>query len=278
MKKKCIVSVVAMVVAVGCMVQPFSVSAATYESDDETLSPLTELKVDGFYAEENSCVDSSVGFMSDDEILLLTGMSLEEINALDSDIKAYIANDLRKSNELSDITYITLEEDIMPTPRVNQVLSGITFDALAFKSGDSVHIYPTYEFTTNKKPAGNDSFSFQLGDAFMPYEYGGQLWCKDDTMSNWEVVDPLVANAQGPNGAEFSGTQLGSPDWSMKLKGCTYVYAKVGSGTDKRIFMSYMYNPHKYSYNISFSYKGFGIQYNSANTIYTAAKTIFLSY
>lgn len=205
-------------------------------------------------------------------------MPLEDVTALDNDIKTYIANDLRESSRLSDITYITLEENPTAAPSVNQALSGITFDALAFKNGDTVHIYPMYEFTTNIKPEGNDSFSVLFGDAFMPYEYGGQLWYKDDAMSNWEVGGTLVANGQGLNGAEFSGTQLGSPDWSMKLKGCTYAYAKTCSGTDKSIFILYMYNPHKHPYSIRFSYKGFGMQYNSANTVYTAAKTIILSY
>lgn len=274
MKKKRMVVGLAILVAMSCVVQPFSVSAATCEDDSNIVSSLEALTDSRLFVEGNSSSD----FMSDDGILLLTGMPLEDITDLDNDIKTYIANDLRESNQLSDITYITSEEIPMVAPRVNQALSGITFDALAFKNGDTVRIYPMYEFTTNKKPDGNDSFAFQFGDALRPYEYGGQLWYKDDAMSNWEVGGTLVANGQGPNGAEFSGTQLGSPDWSMKLKGCTYAYAKIGSGTDKRIFISYMYNPHKYSYSIGYSYKGFGIQYNSANTVYTAAKTIILSY
>lgn len=225
-----------------------------------------------------SAADLTAKLVSNDEILTLAGMPQSEINAIDTDIKTFIVDDLRKSGELSDIAYLSTKEIKMPTPRVNQVLSGITFKVSAFKSSDVIYIYPTYEFTTDKKPAGNDSFSFQLGDALMPYEYGGQLWYKDDRMSNWEIVDSMTANNQGFNGAEYSGKQLGTPDYSMKLKGCAYAHAKIGSGTDKRIIMSYMHNPQKRSYSISFSYSGVGISYSSSNTVYTAAKTEILSY
>lgn len=222
--------------------------------------------------------ESSVEFMSDDEILLLTGMPQEEINNLDVDVKTFIINDLKESGELFDIEYFSTEEISAPTPRTNQVLSDISFSVSSFKSNNTVYVYPTYEFTADKKPAGKDSFSFQFGDALMPYEYGGQVWYKDYTMSDWKLGGSMTANGQGFNGAEYSGAQLGSPDWSMKMKGCAYAHAQIGSGTDKRIIMSYMHNPNGKSYSITFSYGAVGITYNSSDTIYTAAQTNFLSY
>ena len=41
----------------------------------------------------------------------------------------------------------------------------IEFYASAFQIGSTIYIYPTYEFAENKKPCGNDSFSFLLGEA-----------------------------------------------------------------------------------------------------------------
>lgn len=80
------------------------------------------------------------------------------------------------------------------------------------------------------------------------------------------------------NQAEYSATQLGSPDWPMKMKGCAYCHALVGTGSDKRIIMSYMHNPDANSYSISFSVGGLGITYSSSGTIYTNANTVILSY
>jgi hypothetical protein len=112
----------------------------------------------------------------------------------------------------------------------------------------------------------------------VPYEYGGQLWYKDYTMSNWEVGGSMTANTQSSNGAEYSGTQLGSPDLSMKIKGCAFCHADVGSRSDKRIIMSYMYNPNRGNYSISFSAYGLGISYSSSSTVYTNASTVKLTY
>ncbi|BFH64176.1 hypothetical protein [Paenibacillus azoreducens] len=221
-------------------------------------------------------VKASANEVSPDEFLIRAGMPQAQVDSLDHDIKLFMVNDMKNNADVSTLEYI--ESSDMITSKVNQVFSEITFDASAFKSGDTIYIYPTYEFTADKKPAGNDSFSFQLGDAMKPYEYGGQVWYKDYTMSNWAVGGSMTANTQQFNGAEYSGSQLGSPDWSMKMKGAAYCHAKVGSGTDKRIIMSYMYNPNKYSYTISFTAGAIGITYNSSNTIYTNAKTAILSY
>ncbi len=204
-----------------------------------------------------------------DEFLLRTGMPMSEINQLDPDIKVFMVNDMRNSANESKLSYVPMDTTSMISPRVNQVFKDITFTATAFKSGSTIYIYPTYEFTADKKPKSNDSFAFQLGDAMVPYEYGGQLWYKDYTMSNWEVGGSMTANTQSSNGAEYSGTQLGSPDLSMKIKGCAFCHADVGSGSDKRIIMSYMYNPNRGNYSISFSAYGLGISYSSSSTVYT---------
>ena len=75
--------------------------------------------------------------MSNDTILSLTGMPQSEINELDADIKAFIVDDLRKSGELFDIAYFSTEEIATLIPRVNQVLSDITFSVSAFKSSNT---------------------------------------------------------------------------------------------------------------------------------------------
>lgn len=110
--------------------------------------------------------------IDNDNFLLESGMREEDISRLDENIKAYIVEDLQTNASVDELEYI---EDIeFPTiaPNVNQVLYGISFYVSAWKSNSTVYIYPTYEFTTAKRPRGNDSFSFQLGDAMRPHTYG----------------------------------------------------------------------------------------------------------
>lgn len=215
-----------------------------------------------------------------EDFLTDSGMPSEKIEELDSDIKELIVQDLLSSGN-SAWEYVETNVEETAVSRAKQVLYGITFTVSCFKSGSVIYIYPTYEFTTAKRPQGQDSFSFQLGDALVPYEYGGALWYKDDyDITEWTKDDtPLVANTQTNNGAEFSGSQLGSPDWDMKFKGCTICHAYEGTGTNKNIIMSYLYNPDKKSYSITFSVYGVGITYTpSTGTVYTNAKTVVLSY
>ena len=150
-----------------------------------------------------------------DAYLQETGMPENEIQKLDEHVKQFIVDDLKR----------------------------IEFYASAFKNGSAIYVYPTYGFTENKKPCGNDSFSFLLGEAIRPYEFGGTLWYKDNTMSDWAVSGNLIANNQQLNGASYSGSQLGTPRSAMKFMGTTYCHASVGTGNDNRIVMGYSYQP-----------------------------------
>lgn len=186
----------------------------------------------------------------------------------------FIVDDLKSGGKHFEYINSNIENQISILS--SETLTGISFTASAFKNASTIYIYPTYEFTSNKQPRGKDSFSFQLGAAMRPYEYGGKLWYKDNTMNDWKVGGTLTANNQQLSGAEFSGSQLGTPDYAMKLKGVTYCHATAGNSSDKRIVMGYLYNPQKTGYSISFSYNGGGISYSPSGTAYTAYKTMNL--
>lgn len=214
--------------------------------------------------------------LTNDEYLRETGMPENEMQKLDSNVKQFIVDDLKSGS--GNFEYIKTDVEEQAVGRSAEVLSGITFYASAFKNGSTIYVYPTYEFTTNKRPRGKDSFSFSLGDAMRPYEFGGKLWYKDSTMNDWAVGGTLVANNQNLNGAEYSGSQLGTPDYAMKLKGVTYCHATVGSGNDKRIVMGYLYNPNKTNYSVSFSYAGAGISYSPEGVAYSKFQINNLTY
>ena len=198
---------------------------------------------------------------------------------MDPDIRDYIAECLIENTDANEtIEYVNiLSVESFPN-RSLEVLTGVSYSVSAFKSGNVIHIFPTYEFTTPKRPRGNDAFTYQLADAFQSYEYGGKLWYKLYENSSWVADDNLVANQQGLNYACYSGTQLGTPDFSLYLKGCTYCKSYTGNGTDKRIVLSYLYNPSNTSWSLGVSYYGVGISYNPAGTAYSSAQTFFVSY
>ena len=196
----------------------------------------------------------------DEAFLLAAGTPLDEIHAMDKDIMHYIVRELKKSN--LSIEYVDVDDGAQIQPFSSEYLTGINYTVSAYKEGTSyVHIFPTYEFTTDKKPSGKDCFAYALGAAFAPVENGfsGALWYKDYTMSNWKISHNLVANKENLFGAEYSGSQLGSPDYAMKFKGCLGVKAKLTGNSDNRISMSYLYNPNKHNFSVSFSYGAVGI-------------------
>lgn len=208
-------------------------------------------------------------------------MDEEKIQRLDDDIKAYIVSDLKESENLSDCKYLSDESEEEAIMRASEVLTGIQFSVATFKVTGGVNIYPTYEFTDKKKPVGNDSFSIQIGDALDMMECGGKMWYYDDVSTNsWIAGGNMVANALTLSAAEYSGSQLGTPDYPMKIKGCAVIRTKIGSGTGKRVALSYLYNPKNVMYSVSFSTPGgFGISYSSTSgKIYSVAKIFELDY
>lgn len=174
-----------------------------------------------------------------DAYLQETGMPENEIQKLDEHVKQFIVDDLKSGDGKFEYMKINAEEQMMNGSAED--FTGIEFYASAFKNGSAIYVYPTYGFTENKKPCGNDSFSFLLGEAIRPYEFGGTLWYKDNTMSDWAVSGNLIANNQQLNGASYSGSQLGTPRSAMKFMGTTYCHASVGTGNDNRIVMGYSY-------------------------------------
>ena len=117
-----------------------------------------------------------------DAYLQETGMPENEIQKLDEHVKQFIVDDLKSGDGKFEYMKINAEEQMMNGSAED--FTGIEFYASAFKNGSAIYVYPTYGFTENKKPCGNDSFSFLLGEAIRPYEFGGTLWYKDNTMSD----------------------------------------------------------------------------------------------
>ena len=214
--------------------------------------------------------------VSDNEFLGSTGMPQEKIEQMDPNIKDFIVNNLKQNMKTNHLNYVEVNDKTMIKPMRADLDTGVVLDAVAFRDGSVIRIYPTYEFVINKHPKGEDSFAIELGDAFQPYEYGGTLWVLDERLSTvWTVAHGLAPTNISISGAIYSGDQLGDLIYPMKLKGATYCYANIGSGTNKNIAMTYIYNPNKFAYSISVG-GSFGISIDIPNTVYntTAIKTL----
>ena len=119
-----------------------------------------------------------------DAYLQETGMPENEIQKLDEHVKQFIVDDLKSGDGKFEYMKINAEEQMMNGSAED--FTGIEFYASAFKNGSAIYVYPTYGFTENKKPCGNDSFSFLLGEAIRPYEFGGTLWYNERLGSQWK--------------------------------------------------------------------------------------------
>lgn len=214
-----------------------------------------------------------------DDFLLCTGMIQSEVDEMDPDIKAYIVNDLRQNVKNGDIECIDVVVDNTAQTYGLETLTGITYSASAYKSGSTIYIYPTYEFTTYKKPVGEDAFGVSLGSAFSASSFGGNTWYKTQYMASWKanstVLNPPVYYEYG---AIYSGSQIGNAVEPILVKACTSCKATAGEGTSKKISVTYMHNPKKYDYSYSISGKALGVSFSSSKTIYASSKIFTLTY
>ena len=85
-----------------------------------------------------------------DAYLQETGMPENEIQKLDEHVKQFIVDDLKSGDGKFGYMKINAEEQMMNGSAED--FTGIEFYASAFKNGSTIYVYPTYEFTEDKKP------------------------------------------------------------------------------------------------------------------------------
>lgn len=181
--------------------------------------------------------------VSAEEYLEGTGMSSQEIGILDSDIRQFIADDLRDSGVKSWET----DRDVLALTKTSSQQYTVVFyiNVLAFQGGSEHRIYAVYESATGIMPAGKDSLSLCLGDHFSPYGYGGRIWYKKSGEESWTQGGGLAADHQTVECGIFTGRQLGDFQQKMLVKGCVCCYAGEGTGEENRVTVEYTYCPAK---------------------------------
>lgn len=198
-----------------------------------------------FGSQEAEAVLAAEPAVSAEEYLTETGMSSQEIEILDSDIRQFIAGDLRDSG----VENWKVDSDILALTKTSSQQYTVVFyiNVFAFQ-GDSEHrVYAVYESSTGITPVGNDSLFLRLGDRFSPYEYGGRVWYKKVGDGNWTQGGGLTADYRTAGGGTFTGRQLGDFQQKMLVKGCVCCYAGEGTGEDNQVTVEYTYCPAKES-------------------------------
>ncbi len=181
------------------------------------------------------------GNESTKEYLENTGMPTQEIEALDYDVRQFIVDDLRGSGKND----WKINTDILALTKTDAEQNRVVFyiNVYAFQKDSEHRIYAVYESSTEIMPTGNDKLFLCLGDSFVPYEYGGQIWYKKAGDGGWTEGGGLTANGQLSGGGTFVGRQLGDFRRKMLVKGCAYCYAHEGDGDDSRVTVDYTYHP-----------------------------------
>lgn len=185
----------------------------------------------------NSASDSAKEYLAE------TGMPLQEIEILDSDIRQFIADDLRES----EIESWKVDRDILALTKTSSQQHTVAFyiNVFAFQGESEHRIYAVYESSTGIMPVGNDCLFLCPGDRFSPYEYGGRIWYKKTGEGNWMQGGGLTADCRTAEGGTFTGRQLGDFRQKMMVKGCVCCYAGEGTGEDNRVTVEYTHCPSK---------------------------------
>lgn len=185
---------------------------------------------------------------SAEEYLEDTGMSAHEINALDSDVRRYIAEDLKSAGGKD--WKINTEIPTLTATHCEQYTVAFYMTVCAFQAESELRIYAVYESSTGIMPVGEDSLSLRLGDSFTPCEYGGRMWYKRAGDERWTRGGELTAGQQSLEGGTFAGRQLGDFQRKMLVKGCVYCYAVEGTGSGRDVNVDYTHIPPRQNHEI----------------------------
>lgn len=183
------------------------------------------------------------------DYLVKTGMSLQEIEVMDSDVRRFIADDLRCADNLknTDEPGWIIDRNIPTLTKTGSEQNTAAFyiNVYAFRAGMEYRIYAVYESFTGIMPDGNDSLFLGVGDGLAAREYGGRIWYKKAGDEAWTQGGGLAANHRTQRGGTFTGGQLGDFRRKMLVKGCVYCHAGEGAGNDTMVTVEYTHRPSK---------------------------------
>ena len=179
---------------------------------------------------------------AEDALLLAAGMPPQEVERLDPDFKAYIVEDLSVDGWPEGLCY-------QPAEKVGDAYTGgpdiFNLELTAFLAGDTYYLYPSYVFTIPVSPSGNDQLILRFDNAFAAFDFGGQVWYREQEVADWVVYGGLDTTSLDFASCGFSGNQLGAGKGCAFFKGCAAIRAAcTSSNTVKpRLEFRYLHDP-----------------------------------
>ncbi|MCL1988692.1 MAG: hypothetical protein FWG64_12110 [Firmicutes bacterium] len=153
----------------------------------------------------------------------------------------------------------------------------IKFSTLAFWIGEnSVTIFASYELTQAVNLRGRNSFSVNLGNGLLPYNYTGIALHRANLTDDWQLFSNMLpTQIPASSGAEFLGTsQLGETSFFGRklMRGTVAMQANINPNSDiYHITLSYLHNPNNAQWQTWFHGEVSQILYLTEGRAYIAA-------
>lgn len=195
---------------------------------------------------------------SADDVLLATGMTLAEIDAMDPDIKEYIAANLPKSSRYIETYSAELPSELQASGTNLATLTCPMFEVWN-SLGHNIKAFPTYETKMVIRPKGHDMFVIGVGTGMniAPGQFSGTIWCMDMDAANptWVKNGSLATTEEAIEYIAVGGLQLGTPSYAMKFKGCcSTIIRQSNPNATRMVALKYSYDrTGTVSYNVGIS-------------------------
>lgn len=201
------------------------------------------------FTSENSVSASGTTDEFIDSLLRKANTPENEIEQMDDEFKRFIyENSLSKGN----VEYINVTQEqgtgIMTRAAGYTIpTSELKLSVIAFKypNKNQVDIYPSYEWLVPTKPKGKDYFGYSTHSSFsvVPGERNNLIWYKIHSNDNWVRSHEASYTGSSLTGYEHSGSDLGTPDFPIYLKGHFHYRVDIDSSSPvKKIVLAYVHD------------------------------------
>ena len=207
-----------------------------------------------------------------DELLREANTPENKIATMDDELKRFIYENSLSQNK---VEYIDVTQEPSTVARSGYTIStsDLKLSVSAFKvyGADQVDVYPSYEWLVPTKPNGKDYFGYSIHDSYSAVagKRSNLIWSKMDKDDAWGDPDEATYTGSSLTGYEHQGSDLGTPDFKIYIKGNFYYRVDIDSSSPvKKIVLAYVHDTSWGGYSYSVGYGPFSISVTpSSNSV-----------
>ena len=230
-----------------------------------------------FAEESQTPADSKISIEVIDNLLREVNTPESQIQLMDDELKMSVyENSLSKG--VVQYVDVSQEECAEPLRASGYAIptSQLKLSVTAFKvqGKQKVDIYPSYEWLVPVKPKGKDYFGYSTHGSFSAVagERSNVIYAKLEKNDPWASSGSATYTGTSLTGYQHSGSSLGTPDFSIYLKGHFYYQVDIDSTSPvKKIVLAYVHDTSLgsgLSYGIGYGPLSISITPNSSNVGY----------